>query len=263
MRRLASSAAVLLLGCTPPSTDEPVPSGDSADTGADRFTVSGEVLDLEGAPVVDVFVTVSTEYCIPDRTDGAGGFTVDQVDAGDKRLITYGETASNGLFASVVFAFEADAAISFADPVLAPSLNETWPVDPEAAEDQVVTTSDGLELTIPAGSLTLAPFAPEELQVARVPTGQVPPFIPDGVELLDLFVLHPIQSTFDPPASVAFPGDLGLSEGTPVAFHALNYDTGELEPVASGAVDADGRPVTADGDGLRELTWVGVSLEDS
>lgn len=262
MNALASSGTLLpLVACTGPASVDTGGPDDDGGSGHGRFIISGIVVDLDGDPVVDVFVTVSTEFCTPDRTDEAGAFAVGEVDPGDKRLITYGETASNGLFASVVFPFEADEALHLEAPIRTPALVETWPVDPSAAEDQVVMTADGLALTIPAGALTLAPFAPAEVQVARVPVELAPPFIPEGVDLLDLFVLHPIQSTFDPPAPVAFPADTALPPGAAVRFHALDYDTGLLVPVASGTVDADGRPVTDDGAGIPELTWVGVSLE--
>ena len=92
----------LLLACTapdaPPTTEEPVlPEWE-------RFDVAGTVLDLEGEPVFDMFVTVSTDFCIPDRTAADGAFSVGQVDPGPQRLITYGETAFNGLFASTSMA---------------------------------------------------------------------------------------------------------------------------------------------------------------
>ena len=256
-----SSVLALVLACTgTPHADSAANGEDTAGDSAEAagFSVSGQVLDLDDQPVVDVFVTVSTEYCIPDRTAEDGSFTVGDVDAGDKRLITYGETAENGLFASVVFPFEASDTVTFDDPVLAPALTETWPLDPTI--DQQIETDDGLSLTISADSLSLAPFAPEELQVARVPVARTPPMVPEGVTLLDVFVLHPIQSTLDPPAPVAFPGNTELSEGQAVAFWSLDYDTGLMAQVATGTVDAEGRPVTADGEGLVELTWVGVAL---
>lgn len=232
----------------------------SADTGTAGFAVSGTVLDLDGNPAVDLFVTVSTDYCIPDRTDADGRFTVTRVTPGPKRLITYGETASNGRFASLVFAFTADAEFTFPSPVIAPRFDVGWPVDPEAAEDQSITTPDGLVLTIPAGSLTLAPFAPAEIYAARVPVGQAPDFVPEGVDLFDLFALGPIQSTFDPPAPVTFPpGD--RVPGTRVDFYSLDYDTGKLAIVATGTVNDEGAPTTDPGQGLTELTWVGVAEE--
>ena len=249
-------------GC---STRGTTGSGSDSDTSlpSDRFSVSGTVLDLDLQPIEDVFVTVSTEYCIPGRTTEAGHFEVSEVSPGDKRLITYGETASNGLFASLVFAFEADDTMTLTEPVLTPKLSELHPLDPDSPEDQVIETEDGLTLTLGAGSLTLAPFAPAEVQVARVPVEQAPAFTPEGVTLLDLFVLHPILSTLDPPAPVSFPADSGLAPGERVIFHSLDYDLGQLVPVATGTVDAEGRPTTSDGEGLLELTWVGISLEPS
>jgi hypothetical protein len=221
-----ASSLVLLVACTSGSLEETGGQDTSTSEDPDRYEVSGQVVDLAGAPVVDVFVTVSTEFCIPDRTDEARGFTVGEVDAGDKRLITYGETAANGLFASVVFAFSADGTLTFDGPIPTPSLDERWPVYPDATSEQQVMTSDGLQLTIPAGSLSMAPFAPDEVQVARVNVDQAPPFVPDDLTLVDLFALHPIQSILDPPAPVAFPGDIGLSPGTAVTFHSLDYETG-------------------------------------
>jgi hypothetical protein len=123
----------------------------------------------------------------------------------------------------------------------------------------VITTADGLLLTVAIGSLA---FAPSELQVARVPVEDAAGFIPAGVDLVDLFVLHPILSRLDPPAAVAFPDDLGLPEGTPVLFHSLDYDLGQLVVVAAGVVGQDGRPRTEDGQGIPELTWLGLSVED-
>lgn len=118
--------------------------------------------------------TVSTEYCIPDRTDADGSFSVEEVTPGPKRLITYGETAMSGLVASVAFSFDAD---------------------------------------------------------------QTPNFVPEGLDLVDLFVLHPILSTLDPPAPLSFPSDTGLAPETRVNFHTLDYETGQLVEVASGTVD--------------------------
>lgn len=256
-------AALGLVGAC--GSQDPVLGGASAeDSGVSDgggVSVSGRVEDLDGMPVVDAFVTVSTEHCIPDRTDLEGAFAVHEVSPGRPRLITYGETASNGLFASVVFELEVDGTLRLSGPVLAPALVETHPVDPDADEVQEVSTAEGLDLSILPGSLSLAPFAPAEVQVARVPVDQAPPFVPEGVELVDLFVLHPVRSTLDPPAQASFPADSGLAPGSAVVFHALDYDTGWLVPVATGEVDTEGHPKTHEGEGLPELTWVGLSLE--
>ena len=254
------SRLLLIAGCTSSAADSGEPALDTT-AEPSGFAVSGVTLDLSGEPAVDMFVTVTTEFCTPDQTDEAGAFSVENVAAGDKLLVTYGETASNGLFASVVFPFHADAALTLAEPVLTPRLTEAWTIDPGAQTTQTVQSNDGLLLTIEPGALTLAPFMAEAIQVARVPAEMAPPFSSDGVELLDLFVLHPILSSFDPPAPISFPADTGLEPGTTVTFHALDYSTGLLTAVATGTIDKDGRPTTDPGQGIPELTWIGLSVE--
>lgn len=187
------SSLLLIAGCTSSAPDSGEPATDTAVEPV-GFAVSGVALDLSGEPAVDMFVTVTTEFCTPDQTDEAGAFSVENVSAGDKLLVTYGETASNGLFASVVFPFHADTELTLTEPVPSPRLTEAWPVDPGAQAIQTVQSKDGLLLTIMPDTLTLAPFMEEAVQVARVPAEMAPPFVPDGVELLDLFVLHPILS---------------------------------------------------------------------
>lgn len=67
--RASSGALLALAACSgPPSIDTGGPDSEP-EIGDSRFTVSGVVEDLDGDPVVDVFVTVSTELCIPDRTN--------------------------------------------------------------------------------------------------------------------------------------------------------------------------------------------------
>ncbi len=256
MKRSASSLLLIVACARSPDAVDPT------DTPAaiERFSVSGKILGLRGQPIQDVFVTVSTEYCIPDRTGSDGSFSVGEVDQGPKRLITYGETASNGLFASVSVAFEAEGDLAFDTPIHTPELTEIYPLDPRASTPQVIESSQGLLLTIAKSSLSLAPFAPEELQLARVPWLDAPVVMPAGVELIDLFVLHPIQSTLNPPAAVTFPATT-LDVDTAVVFYSLNYDTGQMDIVARGAIDSLGRPATHPGEGLPELTWVGVALE--
>lgn len=263
--RAFAGVLALLLGCLP-STSSPSGATDSA-TGSDDPTelgtraVTGEVIDLSGAPVVDVVVTVSDEVCVPDRSSTNGSFTIEKVKDGPQRVIVYGETAPDGPFASVVVPIDVAGDTTLADPIRVPHLDERHPIDPLAQAQQVINSDDGLRLVIEPGTLTLAPFFAPEILVARVPVAMAPPFIPDGVELLDLHVLHPIRSHFEPPAAIQFPPNPELSPGTAVIFHSLDYDTGLLTPVANGTVNADGVPVTDPGQGIPDLTWIGVSLK--
>lgn len=240
----------------------PETGGVGTDTAGGAWTISGSVADLDGTPVPELYVTASDTFCVPDTTDEAGAFEVGNVDAGEKRLITYGNTAPGGPWGSIVLPIDVSSDLAVDRPVLAPSLSEAILLDASAEEAQVIETADGLSLTIAAGSLALAPFADAELRVRRVPVAQAPAFVPEGVALIDLFVLDPILSTLEPPAGVSFPPDLGLAEGQAVVVHALDYATGWLVPVATGVVDASGRATSAEGKGIPELTWIALSLEE-
>lgn len=270
----ASSALVLIVAAVSacaPGVNAPGTTGDasgpsSTDTNSTEelgtSVVRGRVADLSGQAIIDMFVTVSDDYCVPDRTSTTGAFVVERVQDGSQRLITYGETASNGTFASVVLPILVEGDTTVANTVSVPRLDETHPVDLESTEVQTITSSDGLELELQPGSLTFAPFFEAEILVARVPVSDAPAFVPQEVELHDLFVLHPIRSTFDPPAPLRFPPDPELTPGTSVSFYSLDYDTGLLTPVATGVVNDEHAPVTSPGQGLPELTWVAVAIDE-
>jgi hypothetical protein len=160
----------------------------------------------------------------------------------------------------VSFGFEAESSHVFGSVIKLPRLDEIWPLDEAATEVQTISTDEGLGLSIAAGALQIAPFAPSELQLARVPVADAPDFVPDGLVLVDLFALHPILSTLDPPASISFPADSGLPVGTRVQFYALDYELGQLVAVATGTVDEGGRPASDSGQGIPELTWIGLGV---
>ena len=227
----------------------------------ESYTVSGRAENLEEKAPIGMLVTVSGEYCVPDDTDAAGAFFVEGVERGDKRLISYGETASNGLFASVALPISVTQDLELDFTVLSPALSERYPVDTSGQEPIKVESLDGLLLEFQADSLTIAPFMPAEIQVARIPLEKTPAFVPEGVSLDGLFVLHPIRSTFDTAATLAFPPLDNVEAGTSLVFYTLDYDTGWLKEVASGTIDTDGRPRTNPGEGIFELTWVGIALE--
>lgn len=226
----------------------------------DTFSVHGTIHDQYNQPITNLFVTASSEFCIPDQTDEQGVFEIRNVEEGEKRLIIYGDTTPDGLVASVSFTFEVENNHVFEAPIKMPRFEEIYLLNEDNSDEYTIATNDGLEIIIAPSALNLAPFSPSELQVARVPIAQSPPFIPEDVELVDLFVLHPILSTLDPPSVISFPNDTELPIDSTVKFYALDYELGKLAPVATGFVDENGHPKTNDGQGIPELTWIGLSI---
>ena len=255
-RALRGAALAALAGCRPGGGG----GGDSGGASADEGTVSGIVLDAEGAPVVGLVVTVSGEFCIPDETDAAGAFTVTGVGAGPRRLVTYGETADAGRVASLAFAFAAGGEVVFDEPIHDPFLVEAGELDGAAP----LVTPGGLEWTVEPGAFDPPPFGDATLWEARLDPALAPPFVPDGVRLLDLFALEPAGGAFDPPAAVRFPPVEGAAPGDAVRFYVLDLDAGTLVEAAEGRVDEAGRPATspADGGGISTLGWLAVAAEE-
>jgi hypothetical protein len=206
-------------------------------------------------------VTASSEYCVPGKTNSEGKFQIEKVAAGMQRLIAYGETSPGGPVASAVLPFEVEGAFEFAAPLVLPRFGSATPLPSDPRANWDYQSPQGLRLSLVPGAISLAPMAPPELRVAQVPVDVAAHLAPKGVQLIDAFVLDPIRSTIDPPATISFPPRPGLEPGTQVVFHRLDYATGRLLRVAGGTVDEAGRATSNPGEGLDELTWVTLSRE--
>lgn len=255
-------ACVLSAACgsSTPAATSVADAGDAAPA-ATGHTVSGTVVDLGGSPVTNVYVTVSTEFCVPDRTSASGSFSVRNVaPGGAKRLIVYGPTAKNGPYASLSFAFNGanDADYAFSRPIVTPKLDAPLPYRPEVAEPQRLTTSDGFAITLRAADLHIEGFGDAKLYAVPIPLDRAPPFAALS-RLHALYVLEPLQSTIASPAAVEFPNPKGLPAAAKVDILQLDYLQGELVKRATGHVRDDGEVVSDDGQGITELTWVGFA----
>jgi len=254
-------AFLLWGGCGPstPAASNVADAGDAApETG---HSARGSVVDLAGNPVVNIYVTVSTEFCVPDRTSSTGTFTVRNVaPGGAKRLILYGPTAKNGPYASLSFAFTgADTADhEFVRPIVTPKLDAPLAYRADVVEPQKLTTSDGFSITLRAADLHIEGFGDAKLYAVPIPLDKTPPFAAVS-RLHALYVLEPLQSSIASPSAVEFPNPRGLPVGSKVDIFQLDYSKGELVVHASGHVRADGKVVSDDGSGITELTWVGFA----
>lgn len=222
----------------------------------------GKIIDLSGAPVVNVYVTVSTEFCIPDRTSTTGSFTVRNiVPSPAKRLIVYGPTANGAPHASLAFAFTGGHTgdFEFGKPIVVPRLVTPLTYDPSIVDPQRLATGDGFAITLRAGDLRIEGFDAPKLFAVQVPLEKAPPFGEPLSRLHALYVLEPLQSTVAKPAPVEFPNPRALAVGTKVDIVQLDYAKGVLTKAASGHVRDDGKVVSDDGAGITELTWIGFA----
>jgi len=261
-RFLVLVSATVVAACG--SSREPGATGDaSPNTEAPAgHVVRGSVVDLDGAPVVNIYVTVSTDFCIPDRTAPTGTFAVRDVRAGgSKRLIAYGPTASGGPYASLAFAFAgADSGdVDFPNPIVTPRLVNPLPYDASATMPQRLATADDFAITLRAEDLRVEGFGDPKLFAIRVPIEKAPPFGDPLSRLHVLYVVEPLQSTLARPAKIEMPNPKGLAAGARVDFFKLDYLRGVLVPAAKGFVRDDGIIVSDDDSGVTELTWLGFA----
>jgi hypothetical protein len=266
---VARTAVVVCLLCaacgSPTPTASSVADGGDAAPAANGHAARGVVRDLAGNPVVNIYVTVSTEFCVPDRTSPSGTFTVRNVaPGGAKRLILYGPTAKNGPYASLSFAFTgADTAdYDFARPIITPKLDAPLAFRADVTEPQKLTTADGFAITLRAADLHVEGFGDPKLYAVPIPLDKAPPFAAVS-GLHALYVLEPLQSTIASAAAVEFPNPKGLAVGSKVEIFQLDYLKGELVVRATGHVRADSKVVSDDGSGITELTWVGFAPASS
>jgi hypothetical protein len=265
-RHLLVVASLLSVGCgsSTPAASTVADAGDAAPA-MTGHSARGSVVDLSGNPVVNIYVTVSTEFCIPDRTSPSGTFTVRNVAPGPgKRLILYGPTAKNGPYASLSFAFSGadDVDYDFARPIVTPKLEAPLAYKSDVAEPQKLTTPDGFAITLRSADLHIEGFGDAKLYAVPVPLDKAPPFAALS-RLHVLYVLEPLQSTIASPAAVEFPNPKGLAVGAKVDILQLDYAKGELLVRGTGRVRADGKVASDDGSGITELTWVGFAPSGS
>jgi len=263
---LLLAGTVVVAACGSSSSSQTAIGDASSDNAVDvqaGHSVRGTVLDLGGAPVVDLYVTVSTSFCIPDRTSTSGTFDVKNVLPGaeTKRLILYGPTAYRGPYASLAFAFDGvDAGdLDFSKPIVTPHLDNPLLYDAAVGDPQRLTTADGFAITIRAADLRIEGFGDPKLFSIRIPLDKAPPFGSVLSKLHVLYVLEPLQSTLAKPAPVEFPNPNALAVGTKVDIFQLDYLKGALVVTAGGHVRGDGKVVSEDGSGVTELTWLGFA----
>jgi hypothetical protein len=236
-------------------------------------SVSGRVVDGAGAPVPDLVVTYCADGCFFGKTGADGRFTVavdEHVLLGRYALLLHGRPDRASYYWHVPpFAgsrFEAPAPL----PLLA--LPADGPLIALDGSAQTVTTPEGVTLALDAGTgvqLDVEDFAAGDagrrLRALRVDPPARLAFVDASAPPAALWGFGPFEVVFSKPARVGFPNTTGLAAGTAVDFlgqrglASMAPPAGDLAPVATGAVSADGQRVEMDaGQGVTTLTWIAI-----
>jgi hypothetical protein len=234
--------------------------------------VRGQVLDTDGAPRVDVPVTVCGPVCWLDRTGADGRFAVrvgDFVPTAIYSVLAHARPDHATVYVPLPETVGAGDVITLAEPLRVPRYTVTGDV---VDGDAGVARAGGVTVSVPADArleLDLEDFELGELgrrlRVAQVPLDRAPPFAREG-RVQAVWALAPFALTSTRPLGLRLPNTLGLAPGASVDLVMMGGDilpprsnAGRAVDAARAVVSADGASVeTLPGEGVSLLTWVGV-----
>lgn len=234
--------------------------------------VRGQVLDLNGAPRVDIPVTVCGPVCWLSRTDADGRFSVsvgDFINTTTYAVLAHGRPDYASVYAPLPVTVSGAGVITYSTPLRLPLYtNSGGRLDGDAGVARV----DLLEVRVPVGAeleFDLEDFKLGELgrrlRVAEVPVNLAPPFAQEA-RAQAVWALAPFALTSTRPLALRLPNTLGLAPGARVDVFAMGGDilppesnAGRAIPVGVASVSANGQLIeTAPMDGPRRLTWIAL-----
>lgn len=234
--------------------------------------VRGQVLDTDGAPRVDVPVTLCGPVCWLDRTGADGRFAVrvgDFVPTAIYSVLAHARPDHATVYVPLPSTVGPGDVITLAEPLRVPRYMVTGEV---VDGDAGVARAGAVAVTVPADArveLDLEDFKLGELgrrlRVAQVPVDRAPPFAREG-RVQAVWALAPFALTSTRPLGLRLPNTLGLAPGAAVDLVMMGGDilpprsnAGRAVDAARAVVSADGASVeTLPGEGVSQLTWVGV-----
>ena len=234
--------------------------------------VRGQVLDTDGAPRVDIPVTICGPVCWLDRTGADGRFAVrvgDFVPTAIYSVLAHARPDHATVYVPMPDVVGPGDVITLAEPLRVPRYMVTGDlVDGDAG----VARAGEVTVRVPAGAqleLDLEDYELGELgrrlRVAQVPVDRAPPFAREG-RVQAVWALAPFALTSSRPLGLRLPNTLGLAPGAAVDVVMMGGDVlpprsnaGRAVDAARAVVSADGMSVeTLPGEGVSLLTWVGV-----
>jgi hypothetical protein len=258
--------ALVLVACSaPPVPSEPDAGADAHakdsaaldvavapdDSGPAKITVSGDVVDMQGAPWANAKVQVcSSALCTLGNADGSGAFAV-QVPAGNHYHVIARPPPSDPREGSAGLGVLADALVAdttLASPVPIPITGAHASLAAPAA----VTT----DLTLTANAADVAFNGSAYFSGVSVEQAKWPAFVVAGKTILAMWALDPWGTRTNPGKTIAvtIANSFGLAPGDIASVYAVNETTAELGTPTQATVSTDG--ATLSGATLDRVTWV-------
>jgi hypothetical protein len=249
-----------------PCSDEPAPGS------VCPVEVTGMIAAETGLTTSDLVVSVCAGLCFYGSADASGAFSV----VADQHIVLsqyacelHGRPSAFSYYAPLPAA--SGTSLSYAAPLPMLAVPATGPALPEDTSAATVTNGD-VTLIIAAGTKTL--FSVEDygvpqghsLRTRTIPNPADFPFT-IGHSLAALYALTPFEAGFSQKVAVTVANSAQLPADAAVelvGMTGLLHDAppaGQLVHVATAHVSGDGAVITTDtGEGLTELTWLGVVM---
>jgi len=235
-------------------------------------TIDGIILDTMGNPLpspgLQFCGTIEEDgipkLCIPVGVDDDGGFHIDAMTAGLWSLKLVHADVDGRMFSGQAFQLtlnEGDA-LDYSDPpIVLPEVTSVSAL--EESGETAVSIEGGLTVMLDASTAQMPDFSnPTELGGVVVEPAYWPWMDVDGEAIVQVWGMSPFgikakEGAFD----LVIEDGLGLDAGAAVNVYEIEKDNGALHLIATGAVneDASGLELTAEDEGLHELSWIIVT----
>lgn len=234
-------------------------------------TLSAHVLDLEGAPLPNLVTTACGDGCSFGKTDGTGATKMDVHRYMRKAaLMLHGRSHYASYYSRFDATGDVDKGTLFL-PTMPFEEGVDLPVDGKA---KVVTHGDvtysfanGMDVNV--DQIELDGAAEQRFRAIKVALDKAPPFVDPKAGFAALYAMTPFHTRIKPAAAVTIANTAKLPAGAAVELFVQLTDLqeklgpfGGFTKVADGHVSADGAAIkTDDGQGIPEITWLGVRLK--
>jgi hypothetical protein len=235
-------------------------------------SIEGLLLDMQGAPLPSPLLQFcgpidmegNVELCIGIDVDPAdGAFTIEPLYAGLWSIKVAQGPSEGRFFTGQAFQLtvaEGDMLQLSPPPIVVPETSTITPLNGPT----MVDIDGGLSLTIdPALAQSPDFLPPSELGGVFVPQEYWRVTDVEGSPVIAAWSFTPfgVKSTGGSGFLFAVNSSLGLAADTPVVFHEIEKDNGEIHEIGTGMVNADASAidVVPTVEGLHELTWLLVT----
>lgn len=228
--------------------------------------ITGVVKSVDNVPLVGATIGIKGSNRIV-KSDGTGGFSLDNIPSGDQTLYVDGSTivvqSGDRKYSKTNIAVNIGLGQSniLGNPIyLAPVMLDGSETTVTAGSGAIVTSehAPGVELQIPSNATLFPDGTPAgKISMSIIPSDRATVPVPGAAVPNTVITLEPSGTTFNQRVQLTLPNDNELPPGVEMAILSMNSNTGEWEIDGLATVSSDGNSVvTKPGRGISHFSLV-------